>query len=569
MHLKWKARYILYLMAFFILFLFVMIKNREGFEKSKKISICFNGEKRDIQLWRNDRDDLYYAFIPTYSEVVDDVPEKEETDYVSIELGSLPTLFVNTTSKTMKEVDNNKSHKEFANIDIFTDEGEMHFLGSSVKIKGHGNSTWKSEKKPYELIFDNPVSILEMPQGEKWVLLANAFDESNIRNALVYEFANSIEMENVPQYRFVNVFFNGIYNGLYVLTNAPEDVVGKDTYLLQSDSYYELKDTKTVLNNDISVCVVNENIYEKSEVLRVLSYVNLIDEQIIEGAKKIDDILDVETWVKKYLIDEIFENYDAGITSSYFYLERNQEGFSKIIAGPLWDYDNIIANPKNYHGTTYNPKILFANRDKRDRWSKLWYSALYNNPIFHNMLVETYKYSVSTAFDELIFKKIDQLNESISVSQKCDEIRWGYSFSEEEQASVIEWLEARKCFLDSLWINNENYHIVTLTDRKGENVFWVPDGGSVIDDPYVEEIFSGDSFTIGKNEDFDLRTPIFEDANYSAYFDKSFLENISDKVRYNKGFVLYLLFLIGAVILLILDLRQNKKEKGANDGYLR
>ena len=66
----------------------------------------------------------------------------------------------------------------------------------SAKIRGHGNSTWRTpltQKRPYLLKFDEPTSLVEgLPAARKWVLLANALDRSMLRNYYAEYLAHNV-----------------------------------------------------------------------------------------------------------------------------------------------------------------------------------------------------------------------------------------------------------------------------------------------------------------------------------------------------------------------------------------
>lgn len=61
-------------------------------------------------------------------------------------------------------------------------------------IRGRGNATFSGSlpKKPYQLKFDNKVSVLGMNSSKKWVLLANLSDPTFMRNTLSMEMAQDM-----------------------------------------------------------------------------------------------------------------------------------------------------------------------------------------------------------------------------------------------------------------------------------------------------------------------------------------------------------------------------------------
>ena len=50
-------------------------------------------------------------------------------------------------------------------------------------------------------------------------------------------------------------------------------------------------------------------------------------------------IIDLDSWIRRYLIDEISGNVDSDHASSYFYYT---DGL--FYAGPVWDYDLAFGN---------------------------------------------------------------------------------------------------------------------------------------------------------------------------------------------------------------------------------
>ena len=57
--------------------------------------------------------------------------------------------------------------------------------------------------------------------------------------------------------------------------------------------------------------------------------------------KRWSDILDADSAVKYYWIQEFFKNLDSSTTSTYFYKDSDSVD-SKLYAGPAWDFDNAL-----------------------------------------------------------------------------------------------------------------------------------------------------------------------------------------------------------------------------------
>ena len=93
-----------------------------------------------------------------------------------------------------------------------------------IQIKGRGNTTWGVPKRPYAIDLvtesgdDNPSALLGMPADEEWVLLAFWHDRSMMRNPLAYYLGRQMTgLEYSPRFKYVEVYINGEYRGLYML----------------------------------------------------------------------------------------------------------------------------------------------------------------------------------------------------------------------------------------------------------------------------------------------------------------------------------------------------------------
>ena len=95
------------------------------------------------------------------------------------------------------------------------DENTVIKESMDMRIKLRGNSTLGAAKKPFRIKFDSKQSLFGLEKSKDWVLLANYYDKSNLRNYLAYLTAN--KMTNLgfqPSSIFVDVYFNGEYYGL-------------------------------------------------------------------------------------------------------------------------------------------------------------------------------------------------------------------------------------------------------------------------------------------------------------------------------------------------------------------
>ena len=88
-----------------------------------------------------------------------------------------------------------------------------------MKIKGRGNSTWGLPKKPYKIKFETKTSLLDEPADKEWVLLANYYDKTLVRNEIAFYMGRMSNLDYTPSSNFVNVYINEKYNGIYQLSD--------------------------------------------------------------------------------------------------------------------------------------------------------------------------------------------------------------------------------------------------------------------------------------------------------------------------------------------------------------
>ena len=84
-----------------------------------------------------------------------------------------------------------------------TDELQLEY------IRGRGHTTWMENKKPYKFKLDKKADLLGMGKNKHWTLLANAFDETLLRNKLTYYMGEQLGLAYTPKSMAVDVVMNG------------------------------------------------------------------------------------------------------------------------------------------------------------------------------------------------------------------------------------------------------------------------------------------------------------------------------------------------------------------------
>lgn len=378
------------------------------------------------------------------------VGENKTAEYSAIVYYSdLPIIYINTpTTIVSKDV-----WMENCVIEIWN-AGDENGIYEAVQMKGRGNTTWGQPKKPYAIKLKKKTEVLGLPKHKRWVLLANDFDKSSLRNEIAFYMGRISNLLYTPRSEFVEVVMNGEYAGLYQVTeqlkiDENRVDVGDDGFLLEIDSragedpddvYFRIPHIwAPIVIKDPDV-EENDDSFNYIEQFMVKADDALFGENYMDAENGWRKYLDVESFVDWYLINEITRNNDAVFFSScYMNLKRG----GKLSMGPLWDFDLAIAN------TTMN------NSDKPEGfWIKTvaWYSRLFTDAYFIDRVKDRFDYYYTNR--EKIYEELNRQNAIIDYAIIGNEWRWnkfGVQGDEEKihecHANEVEamrtWLETR------------------------------------------------------------------------------------------------------------------------------
>ena len=145
--------------------------------------------------------------------------EEESGTVVFLYTENVPSMYIDTVSGSMESEKKKKKHEtsEAASYRIYLTDGEQDSSGI-CEIKGRGNSTWSLAKKPYNLNLNAYNSLLGMSSSTKLALIANFWESTQTRQYYAFEAAQRLGLEYTPEQRFVNVYLNGRYHSLCLLT---------------------------------------------------------------------------------------------------------------------------------------------------------------------------------------------------------------------------------------------------------------------------------------------------------------------------------------------------------------
>lgn len=386
------------------------------------------------------------------------VEEEATTLLIVMESAGIGSIFVETESGSLDYLLESKEHMEGGEVLFLDEEASMAYKSELAYIKGRGNSSWNPAKPAFRIKLKQKADIYGMGSAKNWNMVPNAEDPTLMRNAVVYTWADLTGLQYSPQYRFVDWYMNGEYKGSYQICTSIEvgeervaiadleeetermntlgnleeykqhKVTVEDTDVLRgyhiplnpediSGGYLLELEIASRYNEDVTASGFlterNQNVVIKSPKYATVEQAVYISElyQQMEDAiysesgyhretgLHYSDYIDVESFAKKYLIEEITKNLDAASTSQYLYKPRNSVS-PKIFAGPVWDYDKALGNGGVRDNLYFlnEPDELYAAIAPGK--GVLW-KGLYAQPDFYEYVCDVYRSSFLTTLQEI------------------------------------------------------------------------------------------------------------------------------------------------------------------------
>lgn len=443
---------------------------------------------------------------------------------------NIPTLYIDTVSGSMEEIYADKNYEEAAQIKLYSPSGDITYADRSCLIKGRGNSTWRKNKKPFLLKLSDKAGLLNMGEASKWVLLANSSDESNLHNKLILDMANQVCTEWTPHCEYVDVYLNGQYNGLYLLAEKVEsganriDInTGAGDFLCTVDfsTRIETLENPFYTENGRTIAICEPNILSETAKERIVNLVNQ-QEKILLSQEDLtqSQLVDIDSWIRKYLVDEIAGNTDADLSSSYFYYSDGV-----FYGGPVWDYDKAFGNTIQ---NRYPKAFIAKNYVKYGSFEAVYYSALFNNNSFFQRMSEVYEKDFLPVLQQMTDHDIRDTADRIAVAAVMNQIRWPIQAEDpisdpwgnyiNTPESIIQYLRSKTEMLNSTLIDKVPYCTIQF-EHPATYHYWtvsVPRGSilantDVVKEPLYPEVNSVIWYVEGTEVIFDPDQPVLED----------------------------------------------------------
>ena len=316
---------------------------------------------------------------------------------------SLPTVYLTSTDASAQGhayVDKSKQNTTMAALQMIGADGSKISATNITELKARGNSTFTyAEKKSYQIKLETASDLLQTGENVKtWVLLANYFDATLMHDKLFKDMAASLQMPYTASCNWVNLYYDGEYRGVYLLSekntvkstgvditdmedaykeknpsygtdmqtssgknaygmtyfftkdlNEPENITGGYLLELNHDKPDEVSGFITRKGKGMNV---KSPEWCGKEAMRYISeYYQAFEDAVYAtdetGAytgynestgKHYYDYVDRDSLVKIFLMQELALNPDGFVSSLYFYKDADDI----MYAGPIWDQDMTL-----------------------------------------------------------------------------------------------------------------------------------------------------------------------------------------------------------------------------------
>lgn len=451
---------------------------------------------------------------------------------------SVPSLYISCEEKKFGDISTDKTQRLDVHYLALDTDGGVSSEGSAV-MSGRGNYSFGYDQKPFNLKFSQADSVFGMSSCRKWTLLSEmaayrAENKEQMKNKFIFDIARQMGMEYVPESTFVNLYVNGAYYGLFLMTqrpcvkggtvniynlsdeteelnttegairlrtseyertqdgetiaraqvvrNSPDDISGG--YLIEFSYYYEEDPNWFKVQCEGSdivqpyVVVKDPEVISADEMDYIVDFTQKVMDFICadhteEEKKHLSDYIDMDSWADIYLLEEFSAEYDLGWDSFKMYKKR---GDDRLYCGPAWDFDlgfGCLAWGK-YTG-------LCARTDWSGDDKSSILRELRQYPEFMELVREKYLNVMEPAVreytDQILKKNMEENTSSINMNF----VRWNreYPDYQEDIDTLCSWIYKRADFLEEYLTEPDAFSKVTFSFKWGDMSYYVRTGSEL------------------------------------------------------------------------------------------
>lgn len=293
----------------------------------------------------------------------------EGDDSRFFQVSNLPTVAFNTPG--MEQIMSKDDKKKGSTVYVIAEDGTYLLSDDNAQMKGRGNASWTMDKKPFQIKFDKKQRILpDAPaKAKKWTLINNHGDKTLMRNKIAFEMSRLAGIAYTPYCRFVDVIYNGEYEGCYQLCDqvevnpgrvevtemTPEDTAGENLtggYLIEVDAYADQEKSwfRSRRGTPVTIKSPDEDEITPAQTKYITDFYNSLEDAVFSRDFTDPEIgfrkyIDIQSLINYFIVGELDGNPDQ-YWSTYMYKDRNDP---KLHVGPIWDVDLGFDNDNRHY----------------------------------------------------------------------------------------------------------------------------------------------------------------------------------------------------------------------------
>ena|GEM_PF-3073577 len=293
---------------------------------------------------------------------------------------TFPKIHINID---MADVDKEEWSLVNVSIDNTLSQYQAHHLQAA--IRGRGNSSWHNfpppnDKRPFRLKFVQARTMLDSGHAaQNWTFLAVHSDKSIMRDYSAFHLGRQLDgMYTAPFARFVDVYFNGAYWGVYLLCVQNSEIApGQVNLAYNADPAlceYLIErcgrnPSEGVVDVDyVTVAGVHYGIkfpdsdsrwLTPEHVQYVKNYLMQVEAATTARNNEVFKVVDIPSFADYYIVQELYKNNDVGYSSVFMQI-RGQGEERRLEWGPIWDFDASAGNLANWEVYDYGPEGIWV-----------------------------------------------------------------------------------------------------------------------------------------------------------------------------------------------------------------
>ncbi|MBO5336580.1 MAG: CotH kinase family protein [Lachnospiraceae bacterium] len=344
---------------------------------------------------------------------------------------------------------------------VADEKGQCQYIGELERIRSRGNNSWFEPKQSFSFKLMQSGDILGMGRDKDYVLLPGYRDSSLLAYQITWDLCKEFKWEHALSGEMVQLYVDGDYWGLYLLTEKVEagaeripveqsnDKTGGFVYEYSAIGYEEREIAVTAEHGN-GLVFTSPVFPTKEQIEYSHTLWNDIEEAVYSPdgynskGKHYTEYIDLESFATQWLLYEMYAEVSVK-RSVYFYKHPDSTGDGKLYAYQPWDMEHScawldMAYYRRMAGSTEFWRLLGTHEEFAEEIRRQWKEKFL--PALDKLLAE------GVVENPEGISSIDYYIENLRAASLLEEFRWGKQQSIPEKGEAIKkWFDIRIPFL--------------------------------------------------------------------------------------------------------------------------